>query len=48
MFIFLYQTKKIGESDEIEDEYDNKEDLFLRFQRIMGPEICFQENVQPV
>ncbi|CAH1738321.1 F-box only protein 9 [Aphis gossypii] len=33
-------------SDECEDEYDNKEDLFLRFQRIMGPQICFPECTQ--
>ncbi|XP_025207220.1 F-box only protein 9 isoform X2 [Melanaphis sacchari] len=33
-------------SDECDDEYDNKEDLFLRFQRIMGPQICFPEQTQ--
>ncbi|XP_025413927.1 F-box only protein 9 isoform X2 [Sipha flava] len=34
------------QNDESEDEYDNKEDLFLRFQRIMGPQICFPEHEQ--
>lgn len=45
-FIVIYY--KIDESDESEDEYDNKEDLFLRFQRIMGPQICFPEHSQQV
>ncbi|XP_060875795.1 F-box only protein 9 isoform X2 [Metopolophium dirhodum] len=33
-------------NDKSEDEYDNKEDLFLRFQRILGPLICFPARPQ--
>lgn len=33
-------------NDKSEDEYDNKEDLFLRFQRILGPLICFPARAQ--
>jgi len=45
--VFLF-TDETNVSDESEDEYDNKEDLFLRFQRIMGPQICSSEHAQQV
>ncbi|KAL4090341.1 hypothetical protein QTP88_025199 [Uroleucon formosanum] len=35
-----------GSNDNSEDEYDYKEDLFLRFQRILGPLICSPERAQ--
>lgn len=48
-FLLLSYNTIIDESnDEVEDEYDNNEDLFLRFQRIVGPQTCFQEHTQQV
>ncbi|VVC27083.1 Hypothetical protein CINCED_3A005270 [Cinara cedri] len=36
------------ENNMSDDEYDQKEDLFVRFQRITGPQICCPENSQQI
>lgn len=44
----MFYCYPIDDSDQSEDEYDNKEDLFLRFQRITSPQTCFPEHAQQV
>lgn len=44
--IIIHHRK--DESSESEDEYDQKEDLYVRFQRLLGPETCVPEHAQRV